>query len=131
MANYLSQDLERIQKRALRIILPWVSYEDALQSTGFQRLSHRRDDLSDKPIYLSIYLFEEIVTDDSHKLYNLLPPRNETVSMTLRSSHRFNVTLQKLIAKREWQSIKLHASTESVKFQLPGVGFLYDTYRSI
>jgi hypothetical protein len=80
---------------------------------------------------LSIYLFEEIVTDDSHKLYNLLPPRNETVSMTLRSSHRFNVTLQKLIAKREWQSIKLHASTESVKFQLPGVGFLYDTYRSI
>ena len=31
LTNYLSQDLERIQKRALRIILPWVSYEDALQ----------------------------------------------------------------------------------------------------
>jgi hypothetical protein len=66
---------------------PWVSYEDALQSTGLQRLSHRRDGLSDK-------LFEEIVTDDRHKLYNLLPPRNETVNMTLRSSHRFNVAFQ-------------------------------------
>ena len=87
LTNYLSQDLERIQKRALRIILPWVSYEDALQSTGLRRLSHRRDGLSDK-------LFEEIVTDDSHKLYNLLPPRNETVNMTLRSSHRFNVAFQ-------------------------------------
>ena len=39
-------------------------------------------------------IFEEIVTDDSHKLYNLLPPRNETVNMTLRSSHRFNVAFQ-------------------------------------
>jgi hypothetical protein len=29
LTNYLGQDLERIQKRALRIILPWVSYEDA------------------------------------------------------------------------------------------------------
>jgi hypothetical protein len=55
---------------------------------GLQRLSHRRDGLSDK-------LFEEIVTDDSHKLYdNLLPPRNETVTMTLRSSLRFNVAFQ-------------------------------------
>ena len=87
LTNYLSQDLERIQKRAFRIILPWVSYEDALQSTGLRRLSHRRGGLSDK-------LFEEIVTDDSHKLYNLLPPRNETVNMTLRSSHRFNVAFQ-------------------------------------
>jgi hypothetical protein len=52
-----------------------------------RRLSNRRDGLSEK-------LFEEIVTDDSHKLYNLLPPRNETVNMTLRSSHRFNVAFQ-------------------------------------
>ena len=65
LTNYLDQDLERIQKRALRIILPWVSYEDALQRTGLQRLSDRRDNLSQR-------LFEEIVTDSSHKLYNLL-----------------------------------------------------------
>ena len=87
LTNYLDQDLERIQKRALRIILPWVSYEDALQRTGLQRLSDRRDNLSQR-------LFEEIVTDSSHKLYNLLPPRSETQNMTLRSSHRFNVTFQ-------------------------------------
>ena len=47
---------------------------DALQSTGLQRLSHRRDGHSDKQ-------FEEIVTDDSHKLYNLLL-RNETVNVS-------------------------------------------------
>ena len=87
LTTYLDQDLERIQKRALRIILPWVSYEDALQTTGLQRLSDRRDNLSQK-------LLQEIVTDSSHKLYNLLPTRNETVNMTLRSSHRFNLTLQ-------------------------------------
>ncbi len=56
-----SGEFERIQKRALRIVLPALdSYEDALQSTGLQRLSHGRDGLSDK-------LFEEIVTDDSHE----------------------------------------------------------------
>ena len=64
-----------------------LSYEDALQSTGLQRLSHRRDGLSDKR-------FEEIVTDGSHKLYNLLPPGHETVNMTFRSSDRFNVAFQ-------------------------------------
>ena len=72
LTNYLGQNLERIQKRVLRIILTEVSCEDALRLTGLQRLSHRSDGLSDK-------LFEEIVTDDSHKLYSLLPPRNETV----------------------------------------------------
>ena len=87
LTNYLSQDLERIQKRALRIILPWTSYEEALQSTGLERLSHRRDILSNK-------LFDAIITDDNHKLFTLLPPCNETVNMTLRSSHRFNVTFQ-------------------------------------
>ena len=59
LTNYLDQDLEQIQKRALRIILRWVSYEDALQRTGLQRLSDRRDNLSQR-------LFEEIVTDSSH-----------------------------------------------------------------
>ena len=87
LTNYLRQDLERIQKRALRIILPWTSYEGALQSTGLERLSHRRDILSNK-------LFDAIITDDNHKLFTLLPPCNETVNMTLRSSHRFNVTFQ-------------------------------------
>jgi hypothetical protein len=98
LTNYLIQDLERIQKRALRTILHLVSYEDALQSVGLQRLSHRRDGFSDK-------LFEEIVTDDSHKLYNLLPLRNETVNMTLISSHRFNVAFQ---TKRSKNSFITH-----------------------
>ena len=39
LTNHIDQDLEKIQNRALRIILPWVSYEDALQTTGLQQFS--------------------------------------------------------------------------------------------
>ena len=50
LANYLSQDLELIQKKALRIILPWVSYEDALQSTGLN------DSAIDETVFQTNYL---------------------------------------------------------------------------
>jgi hypothetical protein len=50
LANYLNQDLELIQKKALRIILPWVSYEDALQSTGLN------DSAIDETVFQTNYL---------------------------------------------------------------------------
>ena len=33
--NYLSDDIERVQKRALKIIVPLSSYREALEITGF------------------------------------------------------------------------------------------------
>jgi hypothetical protein len=58
-----------IQKRALRIIFPWVPYDEALSVAGLQQLSTRRQRFTDK-------LFHEIESNDSHRLHNLLPPRN-------------------------------------------------------
>jgi hypothetical protein len=58
-----------ILKRALRIIFPWVPYDEALSVAGLQQLSTQRQRFTDK-------LIHEIESNDSHRLYNLLPPHN-------------------------------------------------------
>jgi len=47
---YLSEDLERVQKRALRIISPSLSYREALNFFKLPRLETRRSDLCLKTI---------------------------------------------------------------------------------
>jgi hypothetical protein len=47
LANCLSNDLESIQKRALRIIIPWSSYSEALSIGGLQPLYARRQELTE------------------------------------------------------------------------------------
>lgn len=42
---YLADELERVQKRALRIILPGYSYKEALARFGCSRLDERREQL--------------------------------------------------------------------------------------
>ena len=81
---YLSNDLESVQKRALKIILPHHNYENALKFTNLQRLSERRNDLTTK-------LFQKIVADPSHRLHGHLPPRLEHLNMELRTQHLFNI----------------------------------------
>ena len=46
LTKYLSNDLEMVQKRAMRIIFPWTSYTDALPLAGLQQLDVRRDELT-------------------------------------------------------------------------------------
>ena len=48
LPQYLSDVIERIQKRALRIIYPQLSYQDALDMLELQTLSTRRGDLCKK-----------------------------------------------------------------------------------
>nr|XP_058969393.1 uncharacterized protein LOC131795796 [Pocillopora verrucosa] len=67
---YLSEDIERIQKRVLSIILPDMSYQDCLDRLGLPTLKERRNDLCKR-------LFDSIANNSGHKLHNLLPPRNE------------------------------------------------------
>ena len=78
---------EMVQKRAMRITFPWTSYTDALSLAGLQQLDVRRDKLTKK-------LFQEIIADESHRLHGLLPPRNNTCNINLRSKHKFNVTFR-------------------------------------
>lgn len=70
LPNYLVKDIERIQKRAMRIIFPALSYDESLSVAELVPLEARRQQLTDK-------LFQQIISDPSHKLNTLLPPVNE------------------------------------------------------
>ncbi|CAH3022045.1 unnamed protein product [Porites evermanni] len=84
---YLSEELERIQKRALRIIFPYAGYNSALKEAGIPSLYDRR-------VSLSSDLFNDIVLDINHKLAGLLPPKAEH-HRQLRSNRKFNVPVCK------------------------------------
>jgi hypothetical protein len=64
LTQYLSDDLESIQRRAMKIIFPGITYDEALSITNVQRLKTRRQELSNK-------LFQERL----YRLYGILPPR--------------------------------------------------------
>ena len=83
LPSYLSDDLERIQKRALRIIFHQSSYVEALELCSLPSLYDRRESLTTK-------LFEEICCDTNHKLHHLLPEFNRS-SVDLRKTRKFNV----------------------------------------
>lgn len=83
LPKYLSDDIERLQKRALRIIYPWMPYTDSIEESGLSRLSERRQLLTCK-------LFNEITQDQSHKLRSLLPSENNC-KYQLRHKRQLNV----------------------------------------
>ena len=66
---YLSNELERVQKRAMRIIFPLCSYNEALVESGLTKISDRRQELVDK-------LFKNVLQNEQNKLHELLPARN-------------------------------------------------------
>ena len=69
LPDYLSKDIERIQKRALSIISPGLSYDDSLSMFNMASLEDRRIDQCEK-------LFDSIVSNPDHKLHHFLPPKN-------------------------------------------------------
>ena len=85
--SYLSEELERIQKRALRIIFPSASYNSAVKEAGIPSLYDRRASLS-------FDLCTDIVLDINRKLGGLLPPKANYHSQ-LRSNRKFNVPVCK------------------------------------
>lgn len=84
---YLSDELECLQKRAMRIIFPFVAYNDALIACNLDILSDRRRIITTK-------LFEEISNNNEHKLHKLLPKKNHC-SKNLRSARKFHVPVCK------------------------------------
>ena len=68
LPQYLSDQLERLQKRALRIISTNdLSYRQALEVFNIPTLYDRRDAIGN-------LLFQGISNNNNHKLYPLLPP---------------------------------------------------------
>ena len=83
--RYLSEELEKIQRRALRIIFPDLGYQEALKECNISTLHQRRQWLTER-------LFNEIKDNSLHKLHGLLPPRNLS-TVALRRKRAFNVPL--------------------------------------
>ena len=68
LPQYLSDQLERLQKRALRIISTNdLSYRQALEVINIPALYDRREVIGNP-------MFQEISNSNNHKLYSLLPP---------------------------------------------------------
>ena len=84
MSTKHTQQIERIQKRALRIILgsTYTSYAEALSSTGLQTLEERRQHLCSQ--------FANKCTT-SEKYSGWFPLNNRTHSMSLRHTRTYKV----------------------------------------
>ena len=67
---YLSEEIERIQRRALHIIFPDCGYSEGLAKAGLTTLYDRRSALCKE-------LFSDINTQGNHKLSHLLPARSQ------------------------------------------------------
>ena len=80
----LSEEIERIQKRVMRIIFPGISYSSALAASRLLSLYERREFLSNK-------LFNDIVISSQHKLKSLLPPKSSCYTEHLRTRRTFKL----------------------------------------
>ena len=78
---YLSNELEGVQKRAMRIIFPLCSYNEALVESGLTKLSDHCQELVDK-------LFKNDLQNEQNKLHELLPARN-TCTFNLTNMRKF------------------------------------------
>ena len=75
-----------IQRRALKMVFPRTTYDEALSRTGLQTLYARRRELTER-------LFRDIESNNEHKLHNLLPPLIE-IDTTLGNKSKYNVTFK-------------------------------------
>ena len=80
---YSSENLKKLQKRALRIICPTLSYREV----GIDTLFYRRE-------FITKNLFEDVDDNTEHKLHELLPNKNKSIPslwkrIILMFQHRF------------------------------------------
>ena len=71
LPKYLLNELERIQKRALRIICPYMEYHHTLSKLGLPTIAEHHDNICKRT-------FKSIVSNSQHKLRKLLPPAFST-----------------------------------------------------
>ena len=81
LTSYLSEDLARLEKRAMKIIYPELSYAKALELSWLLTLYDRKEAISAK-------LFDEICANQSHNLNKLLPRKYQPI-YSLREQRTF------------------------------------------
>ena len=83
---YLAEELESIQKRAIRIIFPLRPYTEVLRETGLVTLSERRQTIVNG-------FFNDVVENNQGKLHHLLPQRNPQ-NRNVRHQRTFRLTFK-------------------------------------
>ena len=83
LTQYLSDEIEQIQKRAMSIVYPELSYKNALIVANLPTLVSRREMLCSK-------LFSSIVNDSQHKHTDILLPVASWYTRYLRMPRHFN-----------------------------------------
>ena len=79
---YLVNELECLQKCAMRIICPNVEYSHALSILGLPTINDHHDNICTRTI-------NNIVNNSEHKLNNLLPKPSECKNYNLRHVTKF------------------------------------------
>ena len=81
-----TKDIERVQKRCLKLIYPTLSYSEALLLSGLEELGIRRERITKE-------LFDEI-KHENHVLHSLLPKRNPE-SLRTRNPYPYIIAITK------------------------------------
>ena len=81
-----SNEIEKVQKRCLKLIYPELSYDDSLAKSGLTKLEERRENLTRD-------LFDEI-KDEQHILHSLLPMRDHN-SLRTRNPYPYIIPIAK------------------------------------
>ena len=68
LPKYLSNAIERVQKRVISIVFPGIHYREGLTTAGLYSLNERRGEAC-------LTLFHEIASNPQHKLSSRLYPR--------------------------------------------------------
>lgn len=87
LPRYLSEAIERVQRRVTSIIFPGLPYSDRLENANLIPLSERRRNACAK-------LFHRMSNDPTHKLSSLLPERNID-TFDLRNRRNFQLPIIK------------------------------------
>ena len=83
LPKYLIEELERIQKRAMAISFPGISYNNAINIAKIPKLEDHH-----KNMYICTKLFNEINNNKDYVLHELMPERHQP-SYSLRKSRQF------------------------------------------
>ena len=77
LPKYLSDEMERVQMRALRFVYPSMHYNEALIESGLETLCARR-------YAACLKLFNVILDDPNHRLNELVPRSSSYLNYNLR-----------------------------------------------
>ena len=83
LPQYLKNDLKRLEKRAMAIIMPAERYSNTLNILGIPSLKDHHEHFCKK-------LFQSVVCDTNNRIHNLLPDRNQS-TFNLRQERNFNI----------------------------------------